>query len=754
MQRRAQSEYSLDPSTNVALFQQEVLGMDESSSNVADSQNHESYQLLRVWEWMERIQGLCRESKPLEGEDSSHHSLNNNNNNIDTTQQPEPVWSARGLVDAGTFRLLLASSSAGSSMGRSSSSQAPPPPPDAQSSLETKWCQAFHCTLYESPGRRLAWKALGWTPWQQDRNKQQGNDSPNNNNNNSNVETKSVTWQQDVQEWERAALLALWYGQWESAYTLVQRGVDAQQIQHTLNHDNEHYLFLNDVCNLVQRFCTTPIGLDPNDQSTCTRLLNQLETTTQSLSNSYSRAYLSALLHFVQPLPDFSTKCAQVLSNSKLSLVDRAAFACRFLPWEELKAYLQDCMKDCEARGNLEGIVLTGLDRYGFAIVQSMVDQTSDVQTASLISTRAGALPVSWTHERRLQREWVDSYRRLLNSWQLWQCRASFDVDRATLLKRQPRQQPVAPAVSNNNKARPLHAMTTSTTTTSPNKTHVLGGGPSVTSSRIKLQQPPPSRNHPGIRTQKQQQLQPAVSSPSAAGHPLLQGGGRMTRRTPPPATITRKSTTKPPSSSSIEDASGGSTSSLLLQLDPRCNFCSKPLLLRQTKDGSTIEKLSKMKQILSCCPNCRKPLPKCAVCMLPMGIVNPYMDLIRRMSSSSSSSLLLNSPSSHDTKDMTATADSTTTMPNAVPIAEWFTWCRRCKHGGHAHHMASWFATHSTCPVSGCDCPCHRLDQCPTSINNGDVGNATTMATTSGMMTSPPSMSCIPVPSTRTVQE
>jgi hypothetical protein len=42
-----------------------------------------------------------------------------------------------------------------------------------------------------------------------------------------------------------------------------------------------------------------------------------------------------------------------------------------------------------------------------------------------------------------------------------------------------------------------------------------------------------------------------------------------------------------------------------------------------------------------------------------------------------------------------------------ALPLAEWFTWCMNCKHGGHAHHLVGWFANQETCPVSGCECRC-----------------------------------------------
>ena len=43
--------------------------------------------------------------------------------------------------------------------------------------------------------------------------------------------------------------------------------------------------------------------------------------------------------------------------------------------------------------------------------------------------------------------------------------------------------------------------------------------------------------------------------------------------------------------------------------------------------------------------------------------------------------------------------------------IDDWFTWCQSCRHGGHASHLLEWFAEHSECPVTGCNCKCSTLD-------------------------------------------
>ena len=132
-------------------------------------------------------------------------------------------------------------------------------------------------------------------------------------------------------------------------------------------------------------------------------------------------------------------------------------------------------------------------------------------------------------------------------------------------------------------------------------------------------------------------------------------------------------------------------------QLDARCNYCSAPLGLRRSEGGSN-QWLSKMKSVLSCCPQCRKPLPRCAICLLPMGCLNPYMELTRERS---------RTPGLLRGNSLLAASQDDLSQVSNLPFAEWFTWCMRCKHGGHAHHLVGWFANHDVCPVSGCNCQC-----------------------------------------------
>lgn len=146
-------------------------------------------------------------------------------------------------------------------------------------------------------------------------------------------------------------------------------------------------------------------------------------------------------------------------------------------------------------------------------------------------------------------------------------------------------------------------------------------------------------------------------------------------------------------------------------QLDARCNYCSSPLGLRR-QDSHSNQWLSKMKSVLSCCPQCRKPLPRCAICMLSLGALNPYMELTKERARL----VARGGPG------VQPTPDNLSSLAN-LPFAEWFTWCMRCKHGGHAHHMVGWFSKHEVCPVSGCDCKCqfdgiHKLKR--STMNGG----------------------------------
>eukprot|EP00794_Sanderia_malayensis_P003124 gene3124-3592_t len=96
-------------------------------------------------------------------------------------------------------------------------------------------------------------------------------------------------------------------------------------------------------------------------------------------------------------------------------------------------------------------------------------------------------------------------------------------------------------------------------------------------------------------------------------------------------------------------------------------------------------------------CPSCRRPLPRCAVCLINMGTSSAHM---QRQSGKLRTDFQQN------------------------PFNNWFTWCQSCKHGGHAVHLVEWFREESECPVTGCICHCNSLDGASQILSNKNNAN------------------------------
>lgn len=122
-----------------------------------------------------------------------------------------------------------------------------------------------------------------------------------------------------------------------------------------------------------------------------------------------------------------------------------------------------------------------------------------------------------------------------------------------------------------------------------------------------------------------------------------------------------------------------------VVQIYVACNFCGKNISNtnrnRVNKTGSLSRQQTSQqnRSKAQACPSCRKPMPRCAICLVNMGTM---------------SGLSTHSKTSIVTK-----------------FDEWLTWCQTCRHGGHAQHMLHWFSTHTVCPVTGCACKCGALD-------------------------------------------
>jgi len=125
-----------------------------------------------------------------------------------------------------------------------------------------------------------------------------------------------------------------------------------------------------------------------------------------------------------------------------------------------------------------------------------------------------------------------------------------------------------------------------------------------------------------------------------------------------------------------------------------RCYYCTKalahPILLDQLMDNrKTLAQMHNYeKPRINFCPTCLKPLPNCAICLLPVAVLNPYIELQERI------------------KKVPSKKEGIPVDPEEALI-----WCQQCKHGGHFGHIDEWFQSHSKCPVSGCECECLQND-------------------------------------------
>ncbi|KAI7863038.1 hypothetical protein BDF14DRAFT_1848124 [Spinellus fusiger] len=142
----------------------------------------------------------------------------------------------------------------------------------------------------------------------------------------------------------------------------------------------------------------------------------------ESLSaDMVDRPYLRAIFAYIA-----SNDWSRVLDEPELPLSERMAVALRVLDDDKMQAYLNKTVEQLVQSGDVEGVVVTGLTSRGVDLLEQALDYYGDVQTASLV--------MSFVVPRRFKdkrvEDWVESYRTLLDRWQLWHPRAKFDIER------------------------------------------------------------------------------------------------------------------------------------------------------------------------------------------------------------------------------------------------------------------------------------------------------------------------------------
>ena len=143
-----------------------------------------------------------------------------------------------------------------------------------------------------------------------------------------------------------------------------------------------------------------------------------------SLAADVTNPYMKAVfMHVSEGLWD------KVLTSQFLPLNERLGIALRFLDDDGLTTYIDKLANSYITRGDLDGILLTGITPNGVELLQNYVDQTCDVQTAAAIVCQVPSSGYYDTKSAGVE-EWIESYRMLLNSWELFGQRSLFDVKR------------------------------------------------------------------------------------------------------------------------------------------------------------------------------------------------------------------------------------------------------------------------------------------------------------------------------------
>ena len=375
----------------------------------------------------------------------------------------------------------------------------------------------------------------------------------------------------------------------------------------------------------------------------------------------------------------------RILDEPRMKLRAKARYALKFLDTPELKRWSRSAYLGRLKEGDLEGLILCGMNEDGVKILERYIDRTSDLQTVACAVGRLTPGGIGGSRSNKTS-EWVECYRSWLNACKLFRYRAKFDIARSAII-----------------------------------------------------------RGREGItRVGAGAAGQAAASTKAAEGGFGQQNGIKAYDEI---VNVPR-------------------------QVYVRCNYCdvSLPLSVLRRQEGrrgnatwlSQSSWLSREGPILKCCPSCRKPLPRCYVCLLSLGVLNPYLELKRVREKArgggegaaisggggggladckvvpkeAAASLSSTTSPSGPKTPLTSTvepssvvgvvssvsggAGSSSRPPppgvgglsyvSTLPFQEFWTWCNKCNHGGHAQHIMDWHREKGpVCGVAGCGCLCGR---------------------------------------------
>ena len=218
---------------------------------------------------------------------------------------------------------------------------------------------------------------------------------------------------------ERSAALHVFYGDLGSAVEVLQRGAEKVLTSKQPQTQAKEY---SEVIYLIA-MCIAGFNAKSDVwRKACTTILER--EVFADKKTDFDTSYLKAACSFLCAVGN-EAEIESILFDQSICITHRVAFACRFIPRSDLLIYLEKTARKCIEEGDLEGIILTGFDRACINLLQSYLDNSGDIQTVALLSSRV-ILPKDWVFERYQCTEWLNSYRDLLNIWQMWHSRSKF----------------------------------------------------------------------------------------------------------------------------------------------------------------------------------------------------------------------------------------------------------------------------------------------------------------------------------------
>lgn len=156
---------------------------------------------------------------------------------------------------------------------------------------------------------------------------------------------------------------------------------------------------------------------DPDWEDTCAEIGKEL-------TDPYAKAILALVSR-----GDWHS----VIDEVMLPLKYRVEVALRWLPDYELTIFLRKATIEVKQEGDIEGVVLTGLDHGALELFEAYINKFNDVQTPALAMSHVVPRIINDTENKARFDAWCKTYRCRMNSWKLHLDRARFDVETSKL---------------------------------------------------------------------------------------------------------------------------------------------------------------------------------------------------------------------------------------------------------------------------------------------------------------------------------